>query len=581
MAGYRAPREEFAFVLHDVFRVHERTDLPGYAELTPEFTAAVIDGAATICEERLQPLNRVGDEVGCRFEHGEVHTPTGFRDAYRDYVEGGWPALGFDPRWGGQGLPHVLSLPVSEMLVSANMGFSGYIDITQAACALLEVHGTAEMQAVYLPPMVSGRWSGAMHLTEPQAGSDVGLVRARARPAGDGRWRIDGSKIFITGVDHDLSENVVNLVLARVDGAPPGSKGLSLFLVPKFLPDADGRPGVRNGVIVTGVEHKMGVRASATCAVNYEGATGWMIGEPGHGLRTMFTMINDTRLGVGVQGLGIAEVAMQNAVSYARERLQGRAPGGAAAPQLPADPIVHHPDVRRMLATMKAFVEPGRALALWTAMQLDTARRHPDAARREQAEDSVALLTPVIKSHFTEMGFEVANLALQCFGGHGYIREWGIEQFVRDIRIGQIYEGTNGIQGLDLALRKIHHHGGEAVEAHFRRLELARAQAAADPLTAALAPPFGACVQVLRRATDEMRALRDTRPQALAAGAGDYLHLFALATLGWMTLELARTDRSGTRTRLAAFTLQRAQAEATMLAARAASDAQTLAGVEL
>jgi len=581
VAGYRAPREEFAFVLHDVFRVHERTDLPGYAELTPEFTAAVIDGAATICEERLQPLNRVGDEVGCRFEHGEVHTPTGFRDAYRDYVEGGWPALGFDPRWGGQGLPHVLSLPVSEMLVSANMGFSGYIDITQAACALLEVHGTAEMQAVYLPPMVSGRWSGAMHLTEPQAGSDVGLVRARARPAGDGRWRIDGSKIFITGVDHDLSENVVNLVLARVDGAPPGSKGLSLFLVPKFLPDADGRPGVRNGVIVTGVEHKMGVRASATCAVNYEGATGWMIGEPGHGLRTMFTMINDTRLGVGVQGLGIAEVAMQNAVSYARERLQGRAPGGAAAPQLPADPIVHHPDVRRMLATMKAFVEPGRALALWTAMQLDTARRHPDAARREQAEDSVALLTPVIKSHFTEMGFEVANLALQCFGGHGYIREWGIEQFVRDIRIGQIYEGTNGIQGLDLALRKIHHHGGEAVEAHFRRLELARAQAAADPLTAALAPPFGACVQVLRRATDEMRALRDTRPQALAAGAGDYLHLFALATLGWMTLELARTDRSGTRTRLAAFTLQRAQAEATMLAARAASDAQTLAGVEL
>lgn len=577
MATYRAPRETYAFVLHEVLKVHERVDLPGFADLTPDFTAAVLDGAATLSEKCLFPLNRSGDEQGCRFEAGEVRTPRGFREAYQQVVDGGWPALCFDPQWGGQGLPQVLALPVSEMLVSANMGLSGYFDITQAACALLEAHAPPELQALYLPPMVSGRWSGAMHLTEPQAGSDLGLVRTRARPVAEDRFRIEGSKIFITGVDHDLTENVVNLVLARIDGAPLGSRGLSLFLVPKFLPDAEGRPAQRNGVRVTGVEHKMGVRASATCSVVYEDAVGWLIGPPGQGLRTMFTMINHTRLGVGVQGLGMAEVAMQNAQTYARERLQGRAPGGPAAPQLPADPIASHPDVQRMLATMRAFVEPARALALWTAVQLDTVHRHPEAERRREAEDDVALLTPVIKAHFTAQGSKVCDLALQCFGGHGYIRETGVEQFWRDIRVGQIYEGTNGIQGLDLVSRKIHLGEGRVVDRHFRRLERLKVRAASLPRTAELATPLATALAALRRSTEHMQSLRDTRPADLAAGASDYLRLFGQVTLGGAALALALADPdSDTRVSLARFALYCLAVEAPMLAARAKADADTL-----
>lgn len=566
MSTWRAPRDEFSFILHQLLRVQERHDLPGYVDLTPEFTAAVIDAAAIFSEERIATLNRSGDEEGCRFQDGQVLTPSGFRTAYRDYVEGGWTTLSFNPRWGGQGLPQVMSQPIAEMLVSANMGFSGYIDITQATCALLEAHGSPEQQRVYLPPLVAGRWSGAMHLTESHAGSDVGLLRTRADPMPDGSYRLYGSKIFITGVDHDMSDNVVNLVLARIAGAPPGTQGISLFIVPKFLPSEDGSPGARNPVFVVGIEHKMGVRASATCSVNYEGAVGFIVGTPNEGLRAMFTMMNETRLGVGVQGVGVGEAAWQLAVGYSRERVQGRAPGQTRLPGQVADAIVQHPDVRRMLLTIRSFVEGSRALAFWTAMLIDTSRHHADAQHRREADYCVALLTPVIKAHFTDRAFDCANLALQCFGGHGYIREWGVEQLVRDIRIGSIYEGTNGIQALDLVTRKIGLDGGAAIERLFAEI-----QGDIEIGPTALAALLHGTLQALRESTGW---IRNAPSRDLAAGASDYLQLFGVVMIGWMWLRMAALGKTNT----ARFYLTRTLPEAKMLAARLRTGDDLLTG---
>lgn len=537
MPIYRAPLADYRFVIDHFLEIDQYHDLPGYAELTPELRSVVLEQAARFCEEHLHKLNAIGDREGCRFENGVVHTPTGFRQAYRTYVDGGWMSLSQDPLYGGQGLPRLMSVPLSEMLVSANMGFSGYVDITQAAATCLHAHGSADQKRRYLPKLVTGEWGGAMHLTEPQAGTDVGRIRTRAMPQADGSFRLHGAKIFITGVEQDLTENVINLVLARMPEAPSGSNGLSLFVVPKYLVDASGQLSERNPVRVTGIEHKMGVRASATCSVEYDGAFAELIGLPHQGLAAMFTMMNDTRLGVGLQGLGISEIALQNAATYARERRQGRAPGGSGSPRSDADPIVLHPDVRRMLLQIKAFVEGARALAAWCALEIDLSRLHPDRNLRLEAADFVQLLTPVIKAYFTDQGFKNANLALQCFGGYGYIVESGIEQFVRDIRIGQIYEGTNGIQALDLARRKLFEDNGR-LPARFFALVRQRVVDASAQGMGEFALPLDAALTRLIDATDWMRR-HGSNPRDVAAGASDLLRLFAVTAMGWAWSGLA------------------------------------------
>src|SRR5690349_6812998 len=448
MPAYKAPVEDMLYVLGELLDVEAvLAMLPGEEEVPLALMAAVLEEAGRFCAEVLQPLNVSGDTAGCSLEHGVVRTPPGFREAYAAFVDGGWAGLSHDPAHGGQGLPRALQLLVDEMMSSANFAFGLFPGLTHGAVEAIAQHADAALKAAYLSKMVSGEWTGAMALTEAQAGTDLGLLRTQARPAADGSYRVAGSKIFISAGDHDLAENVVHLVLARLPDAPAGVKGISLFLVPKFLPDAVGRPGERNSLSVGSLEHKMGIKASPTCVMNYDGAKGWLIGEPHRGLNAMFTMMNAERLFVGMQGLGVAEAAYQGAAAYAKGRLQGRGPGkGPGGPES----ILVHPDVRRMLLTIRAFTEAGRALATWTALEMEKAARHPDPATQAEAAGLVALLTPVIKAGFTDLGFEAAVLGQQVFGGHGYVREWGMEQLVRDVRIAQIYDGTNGVQAMDL-----------------------------------------------------------------------------------------------------------------------------------
>lgn len=579
MAIYRAPLADYAFLIDRFLEADRYRHLPGYAELNSDTRTAILEEAAAFCEQVLLPLNQPGDIEGCRFENGRVRTPRGFASAYSRLVEGGWPSLPFDPAYGGQGLPHLMSAPISEMMASANMGFSGYVDITQAAATAIHAHGDDWQKRVFLPPLVSGRWSGTMNLTEAHAGTDIELMRTRAEPASDGTYGITGAKIFITGVDHDLTENIVNLVLARIPGGPAGTKGVSLFIVPKFLVAEDGSLGRRNAITIIGLEHKMGVRASATCAVNYENAVGYLVGNPHDGLRSMFTMMNDTQLGVGIQGLAISEVATQNARAYAVERLQGRAPAGPAAPDRPADPIIHHPDVRRMLSVAEAFNQSARALALWTGHQIDIARHGADAEARQAADDLVALLTPAIKAHFTDCGFDNANLALQCFGGHGYIRELGMEQFVRDCRITQIYEGANGVQAMDLIGRKLTLADGRLPARFFALIEQdLTAAACAGAMVSAMADSLRAALDRLRRLTAWIQEMGPSERERIAAGSSDYLRLFGMVALGWTWLKIAAIaansppDDAFLRQKLALanFYLKRLAPEAAMLAERAA-----------
>ncbi|MCP5367494.1 MAG: acyl-CoA dehydrogenase [Hyphomicrobiales bacterium] len=576
MLAYDPPLADYAFLLHQVLAVETRRDLPGYGDLSPDFTAAVLGEAGRLVVNELLPLNLSGDAEGCTFADGAVRTPRGFKEAYGKLVDGGWIGLSGSAEYGGQGLPGILSAAVSEFLVSANMGFSGYVDLTQAAARTLWVHGTADQKARYLGPLTTGAWGGAMALTEPQAGTDLGLLRCRAEAAGDGTYRITGSKLFITAADHDLTDNIVVLTLARLPGGPPGTRGLSLFLVPRFPVAADGTLGPRNAMTTVSLEHKMGVRASATCALAFEGAVGELIGGEHEGLARMFTMMNDTRLGVGMQGLAIAEVAYQNALAYARDRRQGRAPGDHAPAAGGADPIVRHPDVRRMLLRIKSFTGAARALALWTAVQIDTADGHPDPAARREAEDLVALMTPVIKAHFTDMGSAAANLALQCYGGHGYIREWGVEQLVRDVRITQIYEGTNGVQALDLVGRKLRQDNERAPRLFLARVADTCAAAGAGPARE-LVTDLAAMADTLGRATDWIVAQDRVRA---AAAATDYLGLFARVALAWSWVRIVMAAgtaaaagtldaaRAGDRARTAAHYLALARPEAEMLAAR-------------
>lgn len=577
MPTYRAPLTDYAFLIDRFLETDRYRHLPGYAELDSDTRTAILTEAAAFCEDVLLPLNQSGDLEGCLLENGQVRTPRGFPNAYSRFVRGGWPALPFDTADGGHGLPHLMSVPISEMMVSANMSFSGYVDITQAAATTIHAHGSDWQRRVFLPPLVSGRWGGTMNLTEAHAGTDLGLMRTRAEPASDGTYRITGAKIFITGVDHDLTENIVNLVLARLPGGPPGTKGISLFIVPKFLPAEDGSLGQRNAITVIGVEHKMGVRASATCAVNYENAVGYLVGNPHDGLRAMFTMMNDTRLGVGIQGLGMSEVASQNARAYAAERLQGRAPAGPAALDLPADPIVYHPDVRRMLSVIEAFNQSARALALWTGLQFDIAHHEADAEARQAADDLLALLTPAIKAHFTDCSFENVNLALQCFGGHGYIREWGMEQFVRDCRITQIYEGTNGVQAMDLVGRKLTVAGGRLPARFFALVEQDLIVANDSAAISTLANNLRIALGMLRQLTAWVQGMGQSERERIAAGSSDYLRLFGMVALGWTWLKLANIaanephDNAFLKQKLALahFYLTRLVPEARMLAERA------------
>lgn len=543
MPSYVAPVEEFRFVLEEVLRIARYTNLPRYGELTPEFLRDFLRGAAAICEGVALPLNQSGDAEGCRWENGQVFTPKGFKEAYRAFAEGGWIGLAGDPECGGKGLPGVLAESFYEMLSSANLAFSGYIELSEAVLTAIAAHGTPEQKRLYLSKLASGEWTGAMHLTEAHAGSDLGLVRTRAEPRSDGSYRVHGSKIFITNAEHDLTVNIVNLVLARLPDAPEGSRGLSLFIVPKHLVGADGALGARNAVHCASLEHKMGLRAAPTGVINYEGAIGYLLGERHQGLRAMFTMVNDARLGVALQGLGIAEIAYQNAALYAKERRQGRAPGGGRGP----DPIIDHPDVRNMLMTMRAVTEGARALGLWVALQIDLSRLHPDAAERARADRNAALLTPVIKAHFTDRGFEVANLALQVHGGHGYIKDYGIEQFVRDVRVTQVYEGTNGIQALDLVRRKLLLAEGATLRDLIAEMSEAATRSRAFAELAAIADALESSLDDLRAASDWMQGRLDSDPIGVAAGATDYLRLFGLIAIGWMWARMAMVSADALR----------------------------------
>jgi alkylation response protein AidB-like acyl-CoA dehydrogenase len=457
MGQYAAPLRDMQFVLHEVLNVEaELKRMPRHADLDADTINQVLEEAGKFCSEVVFPLNQSGDREGCTYEgDGVVKTPSGFREAYRQYVEAGWPALGCDPEYGGQGLPAFVNNALYEMLNSANQAWTMYPGLSHGAYECLHAHGTPEQKSVYLAKLVSGEWTGTMCLTEPQCGTDLGILRTKAEPNGDGSYALTGTKIFISSGEHDMAANIVHLVLARLPDAPKGTKGISLFIVPKFVPDAGGAPGERNGIKCGSIEHKMGIHGNATCVMNLDGAQGWLVGEANKGLNAMFVMMNAARLGVGMQGLGLTEVAYQNSLVYAKERLQMRSLTGPKAPDKPADPIIVHPDVRRMLLTQKAYAEAGRAFTYWAALNIDKELSHADEAVRAEAADFVALLTPVIKAFLTDNAFEGTNLGMQIYGGHGFISEWGMEQYVRDARINMIYEGTNSIQALDLLGRKI------------------------------------------------------------------------------------------------------------------------------
>ncbi len=469
MPSYTAPTRDTRFIVNELLDLASYGNLPGFEMASTDVTDAVINEGGKFCSEVLAPLNLPGDQEGCtRNEDGSVTTPKGFKDAFDKFREAGWGTLAQPEEFGGQGLPHVLGFVMEEFISSANQAFGMYPGLTNGAISALIAKGSQEQKEMYLPKMVSNEWTGTMNLTEPHCGTDLGMIRTKAVPNGDGSYAITGTKIFISAGEHDMSDNIIHLVLAKTPGAPDSTKGISLFVVPKFLVDEDGNPGERNGVMCGSIEHKMGIHANSTCVLNYDGATGWMVGEENKGLAAMFIMMNAARLGVGIQGLSQAEVAYQNAVAYALDRRQGRALTGPADPEAQADPIFVHPDVRRMLMDAKAFTEGMRALCLWGALLVDLTHKAQTEEERAEADAMIGLLTPVIKGYGTDKGYEVATNMQQVFGGHGYIEEWGMSQFVRDARIAQIYEGTNGVQAMDLCGRKLASKGGAAIQAFFK-----------------------------------------------------------------------------------------------------------------
>ncbi|MCH8202714.1 MAG: acyl-CoA dehydrogenase C-terminal domain-containing protein [Proteobacteria bacterium] len=539
MPTYRAPVKDMMYLLHDVLNITKYSNLRGFEEATPELTEAILREAGKLAEEVLQPLNRIGDIEGCtRNDDGSVTTPTGFKEAYKIFVEGGWQGLSHNPEYGGQGLPSVMYIAFEEMCVSANLAFHMYPSLTSGAIVMLNLAGSDEQKAAYIPKMITGEWAGTMNLTEAHCGTDLGQLRTKAEPQDDGSYKITGTKIFISSGEHDLSENIIHFVLARLPDAPQGIKGLSLFLVPKYLINADGSIGARNAVSCGALEEKMGIHGNATAVLNYDGATGWLVGKANEGIKPMFLMMNSARIGVGVQGLGLSEVAYQNAANYARERRQGRAITGAKDPDHAADLIIVHPDVRRMLLEVRAFNEGARAFAFWAALQGDLWLRSEDEETSRQAAEMVGLLTPVIKGVLTDKGFENANTALQVLGGHGYIAESGMEQFVRDARIAQIYEGTNGIQALDLVGRKLPRNNGAAIRAFFEQL----GGFCKDHRSAEAAPyinPLKAAIKDLETATLWLMENGMKNPDNAAAGATNYMHLLGLVAIGYMWAQMA------------------------------------------
>ena len=541
MPTYKAPVDDVLFLLNDVFHIERYNNLPGFADASPDTVEAILGEGAKFCEEVLTPLNRVGDMEGCtRHGDGRVTAPKGFKEAYRSFVEGGWMGISVPAEFGGQGLPIALTQAVNEFLASANMAFAMYPGLTQGAIAALLVHASAEQKSAFLPKMVTGEWTGTMNLTEPQCGTDLGLIRTKAVKQADGSYKLTGTKIFISAGEHDLSDNIVHLVLARIEGAPAGTKGLSLFVVPKILPKADGALGAPNGVSCGSIEEKMGIHGNATCVINFDAATGWLVAEENRGLNAMFTMMNEARLGVGVQGLAQSEVAYQNAAIYAKDRLQGRAISGVKFPDKPADPIIVHPEVRRNLLTMRAINEAGRALVLWTSLRADVAHRSDDAKARQAADDHMGLLTPVIKGVLTDLGFANTVMAQQIYGGHGYIAEHGMEQFVRDARIAMIYEGANGIQALDLVGRKLGKDSGRAISTFFNEVQGYLKEQSADAAMKPYVEPLGRALGHLQQATVWFMQNAVAKPDNAGAGATDYMHLFGLVALGYMWAQMAK-----------------------------------------
>ncbi|HKH95400.1 MAG TPA: acyl-CoA dehydrogenase C-terminal domain-containing protein [Beijerinckiaceae bacterium] len=542
MPSYKAPVEDVRFLLNDVFQMERYNNLPGFADASADVVDAILEEGARLCEEVLAPLNLSGDQEGCtRLDDGRVLTPEGFKEAYEAYAQGGWMGLSVPPEFGGQGLPYTLGVVMNEFASAANMAFSMYPGLTLGAVAALLEHGTQEQKATYVPKMVEGKWSGTMNLTEPHCGTDLGLIKTKAVPNGDGSYAITGTKIFISAGEQDLTENIVHLVLARIEGAPQGVKGISLFVVPKIAVNPDGSLAERNGVTCGSIEHKMGIHGNATCVMNYDGARGWLVGVENKGLNAMFVMMNEARLGVAIQGLSQSEVAYQNAVAYARDRLQGRAITGVKAPDKPADPIIVHPDVRRNLMVIKAFNEAARALVLWTALKSDLAHRSEDAKERQSADDHLGLMTPVLKGVLTDVGFDNAVRAQQVFGGHGYIAEHGMEQFVRDARIAMIYEGANGIQAMDLVGRKLPRDGGRALMSFLGEVGAFCQENAADEAMKPYVAPLQASAGHLQQASMWFMQNAMAKPDNAGAGAYDYMHLLGLVALGYMWARIAKT----------------------------------------
>ena len=545
MPSYIAPARDTRFIVNEVLDLAGYGNLPGFESATTDIIDTVIGEGGRFCQEVLAPLNRPGDEQGCtRHPDGSVTTPEGFKGAYGQFCEAGWGTISHEERFGGQGMPHVLGFVMEEFISSANQAFGMYPGLTNGAVSALLAKGSPEQQALYLPKMISGEWSGTMNLTEPQCGTDLGLIRTKAEPQSDGSHAITGTKIFISAGEHDLTENIIHLVLAKLPGAPDSTKGISLFVVPKFLVNEDGSVGERNGVLCGSIEEKMGIHANSTCLLNYDGAKGWLVGEENKGLAAMFIMMNAARLGVGVQGLSQAEVAYQNAVAYAKDRRQGRALTGPAEPEAKADPIFVHPDVRRMLMEAKAFTEGMRALCLWGALLVDLSHKAKTEEDRAEADALIGLLTPVIKGFGTDKGFDVAVNMQQVFGGHGYIREWGMEQFVRDARIAQIYEGTNGIQAMDLCGRKLAQGGGAAIQAFFKLVGEECAENKSDPALAPLAERLERALGEQQAATMWFMQHAMANPNDLGAGAHHYMTLMGLVTLGLMWLRMAKVART-------------------------------------
>ncbi len=543
MPTYRAPTRDTRFVVNELLRLESYGNLPGFESASPDLIDTVIDECGKFSAEVLAPLNQVGDREGCtRNADGTVTTPTGFKDAFAKFRDSGWGTLAAPEEFGGQGMPHVLGFMAEEFLSSANQAFGMYPGLTNGAVSALIAKGSPEQQAKYLPKMISLEWTGTMNLTEPQCGTDLGLIRTRAVPQADGSYAITGTKIFISAGDHDLTDNIIHLVLAKTPDAPESSKGISLFVVPKVMVGDDGALGARNAVSCGSLEHKMGIHGNSTCVMNYDGATGWLVGDENKGLAAMFIMMNAARLGVGIQGLSQAEVAYQNAVQYAQDRRQGRALTGAAEPGEKADTLFVHPDVRRMLMDAKAFTEGMRALCLWGALQVDLSHKAATEDERQLADDLIGLLTPVIKGYGTDKGFETAVQMQQVFGGHGYIAEWGMEQFVRDARIAQIYEGTNGIQAMDLVGRKLALGGGRAVQALFAMVDRECAEATSDAALAPVAEPLAKANGELKTATMWLMQNGMVSPNNAGAGAHHYMHIMGIVALGLMWLRMAEVS---------------------------------------